>query len=192
MSQSLTWPCPPSPDRLARASPGCNGWWMRTRCPSRSCCSPPLLGDLFGTRRAYLAGFGVFALASLACGLAPSAAWLVAARVAQGVGAALVVPNSLALLNHATGHNSRAQPMPSGSGPRPVASPSVPAPSPAVCSSPRSDGAAFSWSTCRSARWARHLPLPLRRNRQNRIIAATWICPARGSPFSPCSGSSAP
>jgi DHA2 family methylenomycin A resistance protein-like MFS transporter len=67
--------------------------------------SAGVLGDLFGTRRAYLAGFGVFAAASLACGLAPDAAWLVAARVAQGVGAALVVPNSLALLNHATGHD---------------------------------------------------------------------------------------
>jgi MFS transporter, DHA2 family, methylenomycin A resistance protein len=69
--------------------------------------SAGVFGDLFGTRRAYLAGFGVFAIASLACGLAPDAAWLVAARVAQGVGAALVLPNSLALLNHATGHNPR-------------------------------------------------------------------------------------
>jgi DHA2 family methylenomycin A resistance protein-like MFS transporter len=69
--------------------------------------SAGVLGDLFGTRRAYLAGFAVFAAASLACGLAPDAAWLVAARAAQGLGAALVVPNSLALLNHATGHDPR-------------------------------------------------------------------------------------
>ncbi len=66
-----------------------------------------VLGDLFGTRRAYLAGFAMFAAASLACGLAPNSAWLVAARIAQGIGAALVVPNSLALLNHATGHDQR-------------------------------------------------------------------------------------
>ena len=71
--------------------------------------SAGVFGDLFGTRRAYLAGFGVFAMASLACGLAPNAVWLVAARAVQGVGAALVVPNSLALLNHATGHDSRAR-----------------------------------------------------------------------------------
>ncbi len=71
--------------------------------------SAGVLGDLFGTRRAYLAGFGLFAVASLACGLAPDAAWLVAARAAQGVGAALVVPNSLSLLNHATGHDARAR-----------------------------------------------------------------------------------
>lgn len=71
--------------------------------------SAGVLGDLFGSRRAYLTGFGVFAAASLACGLAPDAAWLVAARAAQGVGAALVVPNSLALLNHATGHDARAR-----------------------------------------------------------------------------------
>jgi DHA2 family methylenomycin A resistance protein-like MFS transporter len=69
--------------------------------------SAGILGDLFGTRRAYLAGFAVFAVASLACGLAPDVGWLVAARVAQGMGAALVVPNSLALLNHATGHDQR-------------------------------------------------------------------------------------
>ena len=69
--------------------------------------SAGVLGDLFGTRRAYLAGFAVFAAASLACALAPSEAWLVAARAAQGLGAALVVPNSLALLNHATGHDQR-------------------------------------------------------------------------------------
>jgi len=69
--------------------------------------SAGVLGDLFGTRRAYLAGFAVFAIASFACGLAPNAAWLVVARVAQGVGAALVLPNSLALLNHATGHDPK-------------------------------------------------------------------------------------
>lgn len=71
--------------------------------------SAGVLGDLFGTRRAYLCGFGLFAAASLACGLAPGATWLVAARAIQGAGAALVVPNSLALLNHATGHDARAR-----------------------------------------------------------------------------------
>jgi DHA2 family methylenomycin A resistance protein-like MFS transporter len=59
------------------------------------------LGDRFGARQAYLAGFAVFALASAACGLAPGAPALVAARALQGAGAALMVPNSLALLNGA-------------------------------------------------------------------------------------------
>src|ERR1700744_5385772 len=45
--------------------------------------SAGVLGDLFGGRRVYLAGFALFAAASLACGLAPSAAWLVLARAIQ-------------------------------------------------------------------------------------------------------------
>jgi DHA2 family methylenomycin A resistance protein-like MFS transporter len=65
------------------------------------------LGDLFGGRRVYLGGFLLFGLASLACGLAPSAPWLILARAIQGAGAALMVPNSLAVLNHATSHDTR-------------------------------------------------------------------------------------
>lgn len=59
------------------------------------------LGDRFGARRLYLAGFALFTLASLACGLAPTGAVLIAARVAQGLGAALLMPCSLALVAHA-------------------------------------------------------------------------------------------
>jgi DHA2 family methylenomycin A resistance protein-like MFS transporter len=65
--------------------------------------SAGVLGDRFGARRAYLVGLGVFVGASLACGAAPSLAPLIAARALQGLGAALVIPNSLALLNHAAG-----------------------------------------------------------------------------------------
>jgi MFS family permease len=54
--------------------------------------------DLAGRRRAFRAGLGLFALASLACALAPTAAALVAARAVQGAGAALVAPAALALL----------------------------------------------------------------------------------------------
>ncbi|WP_395677815.1 MFS transporter [Inquilinus sp.] len=59
------------------------------------------LGDRFGARRLYLAGFALFTLASLACGVAGSGAVLIAARVAQGLGAALLMPCSLTLLTHA-------------------------------------------------------------------------------------------
>jgi MFS transporter, DHA2 family, methylenomycin A resistance protein len=59
-----------------------------------------VLGDRFGSRRAYLAGFFVFTVASLACGLAGNILVLILARAAQGLGAALLVPSSLALLNH--------------------------------------------------------------------------------------------
>ena len=56
------------------------------------------VADLYGRRRAFRAGLVVFALASLACALAPSAAALIAARAVQGTGAALVAPSALALL----------------------------------------------------------------------------------------------
>jgi MFS transporter, DHA2 family, methylenomycin A resistance protein len=59
------------------------------------------LGDRFGAKRIFMTGFAVFTGASLACGLAPTSTLLIAARAAQGVGAAMLVPNSLALLNHA-------------------------------------------------------------------------------------------
>ncbi|EEP70820.1 hypothetical protein MCAG_01147 [Micromonospora sp. ATCC 39149] len=59
------------------------------------------LADRIGHRRTYLVGVVVFALASLACGLAPGASALVAARAAQGVGAAAMFATTLALLDGA-------------------------------------------------------------------------------------------
>ncbi|XLQ67910.1 MFS transporter [Streptomyces actinocidus] len=56
------------------------------------------LADLFGRRRMFVAGTTVFALASLAAGLAPNAAALITARAVQGVGAALLAPAALALV----------------------------------------------------------------------------------------------
>lgn len=53
------------------------------------------LGDTHGYRRLFLTGLGVFTLASLACGLAPNAPVLIAVRVIQGIGAALMVPQVL-------------------------------------------------------------------------------------------------
>jgi MFS family permease len=56
------------------------------------------LGDLHGRRRIFSFGLAVFTLASAACGLASGAGWLIVARVAQGVGAAMLAPQVLALL----------------------------------------------------------------------------------------------
>lgn len=56
------------------------------------------LGDRYGVARVYALGVGLFGLAALACGLAPDAGWLLGARVVQGVGGALLVPSSLALI----------------------------------------------------------------------------------------------
>jgi MFS transporter, DHA2 family, methylenomycin A resistance protein len=59
------------------------------------------LGDRFGAKRIFTAGFAVFTLASIGCGIANSLPLLVAARVVQGIGAALLVPNSLGMLRQA-------------------------------------------------------------------------------------------
>jgi DHA2 family methylenomycin A resistance protein-like MFS transporter len=69
------------------------------------------LSDRFGSRGVFPFALAAFTLASAACGLAPSLGALVAARAAQGVGAALTVPSSLALLGAAypdPGHRARA------------------------------------------------------------------------------------
>ena len=56
------------------------------------------LGDRFGRRRLFVIGVVWFAAASLLCGVAPSAGFLVGARILQGVGGALLTPGSLAIL----------------------------------------------------------------------------------------------
>lgn len=60
-----------------------------------------LLGDRFGAKKIYALGLGLFALASALCGLATDLPELVGARVLQGLGAALLVPCSLMLINSA-------------------------------------------------------------------------------------------
>lgn len=59
------------------------------------------LGDRLGARRVFASGLVVFTLASLLCGMAPTAGLLIGARVLQGLGAALFMPSSLALLARA-------------------------------------------------------------------------------------------
>lgn len=56
------------------------------------------MGDLYGRRRMFVLGLALFTLASAACGLAPNAADLVAARVVQGLGAAIMSPQAIAIL----------------------------------------------------------------------------------------------
>lgn len=57
------------------------------------------LGDRLGRRFIFLVGVGIFAAASAACGLAPSIQALIIARAVQGIGAALLVPGSLAIIS---------------------------------------------------------------------------------------------
>ena len=66
------------------------------------------LGDRLGRRRMYVIGVSWFALASLACALAPTTGWLVAARIAQGVGGALLTPGGLAIIQSSFRQEDRA------------------------------------------------------------------------------------
>jgi DHA2 family methylenomycin A resistance protein-like MFS transporter len=67
------------------------------------------LGDRIGVRRVFVAGFVVFTVASLACALSMNAVAVISARAAQGIGAALMVPCSLGLLNQACGDDEAAR-----------------------------------------------------------------------------------
>ena len=59
------------------------------------------LGDRYGARRVFASGFTIFTLASLACGSSPNLDLLIASRIVQGLGAALLVPSSLTMLQQA-------------------------------------------------------------------------------------------
>src|SRR6202000_743545 len=59
------------------------------------------LGDRIGAKRIFMAGFAIFTAASVGCTLSPGPDILIAAKAVQGLGAAFLVPNSLALLSHA-------------------------------------------------------------------------------------------
>lgn len=56
------------------------------------------LGDRYGLRRVFIIGTGIFGCGALACAFAPSLPWLILARLVQGLGGALLVPASLALI----------------------------------------------------------------------------------------------
>ena len=67
------------------------------------------LGDRFGRRKMFASGIALFVLASAACALAGGAEALIAARAAQGAGAALVMPLAMAILSGAFGREERAK-----------------------------------------------------------------------------------
>ncbi len=67
------------------------------------------LGDLFGRRRIFVVGVAIFAIASAACGFSSNIHQLIIARSVQGVGAALLVPGSLAIISASFDENSRGQ-----------------------------------------------------------------------------------
>src|SRR6266566_451825 len=69
------------------------------------------LGDLLGHRRMFLAGLALFTVASLGCGLAPSTGLLITLRFVQGVGAAIMIPQVLSLIQRTFTGTSRARAM---------------------------------------------------------------------------------
>lgn len=66
------------------------------------------LSDSLGRKRTFLSGVAIFLIGSAACGLAPSVPWLIAARVAQAIGASLLTPASLSIVLAAFPQNKRA------------------------------------------------------------------------------------
>jgi len=64
-------------------------------------------GDRFGRKRVFIAGIALFTLASVACGLARGAIPLIAGRIAQGIGGAFMVPNSLAIIGASFGEHEK-------------------------------------------------------------------------------------
>jgi EmrB/QacA subfamily drug resistance transporter len=67
------------------------------------------LGDRYGRRRVYLVGVVWFGIASLLCGVAPTMGLLIAARILQGVGGALLTPGALAILESSFNREDRAR-----------------------------------------------------------------------------------
>ncbi|HUB98627.1 MAG TPA: MFS transporter [Solirubrobacterales bacterium] len=67
------------------------------------------LGDRFGRRRVFVLGVGVFTASSLLCAIAPSVEFLIAARMLQGVGGALLTPGSLAIIEASFRPSDRAR-----------------------------------------------------------------------------------
>ena len=67
------------------------------------------LGDSLGRRRIFIVGVVIFAMASVACGIATSIRELVIARSVQGIGAALLVPGSLSIISASFDEKTRGQ-----------------------------------------------------------------------------------
>ena len=67
--------------------------------PGGAAADRRVLGDLYGRRKVFAVGVALFSAASALCGCAPDIRWLIVARGVQGVGGALLVPGSLALIS---------------------------------------------------------------------------------------------
>ena len=150
------------------------------------------LADRIGRRRTFLAAAVLFTVASMLCGLAPTAGLLVAARILQAVGAAALVPSSLALVLQTFPRSKIPSRWPSGG-------PSVPSPVPpdrrsAPSSSRTSAGAGPSSSTCPSGSSATSsaagcCPRDARPTPVGSPTHSVWCCWPEGWPSPPSASS---
>jgi EmrB/QacA subfamily drug resistance transporter len=103
LSTSVVAIAAPTIARDLHASRANVGWVLTAYLLTTSCLLAGVgrLADVLGRRRVYLAGFVVFATASLACGAAPTLPLLIAARVVQGVGAAALMATGPAIITRA-------------------------------------------------------------------------------------------
>ena len=65
------------------------------------------LGDKLGRKKVFMAGIGIFIIGSTACGFAPTVVYLIAFRIIQGIGGALMIPGSLSLLSSSIDEKER-------------------------------------------------------------------------------------
>ena len=68
-------------------------------------------GDLYGRKRIFIIGLALFSLSSLACGFAPSIGWLIGFRALQGLGGAMMMPNTLSIITNVFPPNERGKAM---------------------------------------------------------------------------------
>ncbi len=111
LSTSLVAVAAPVMARDLHATPGDVGWVLTAYLLAISCllATAGRLADLLGRRRVYVAGFAIFTVASLGCGVAPTLETLVAARVVQGVGAAALMATGPAIITRAFPPERRAR-----------------------------------------------------------------------------------
>ena len=117
------------------------------------------LGDRYGRRKIFVIGLVAFAATSLLCAIAPDTGTLIAARCVQGVAAALLVPNSLAMVSASFARRDRGRAIGAWSGLGGIAD-RASARSSAATSSTRCRGDGCSSSTCRSRRRDRDRAAP--------------------------------
>jgi len=65
------------------------------------------LGDKYGRKKIFMLGIALFIVASLVCGISPSIQWMISARILQGIGGALMIPGSLAIISASLQPNRR-------------------------------------------------------------------------------------